>query len=292
MSARLLGIVAVASISAIAAYLLFTKKVRIDFQRCQFISCLYFPQKEEEEDTEKGEPEVIKDTEEITDVEEPDNSQGANFILDKDRREDEEESNSNQESLTTSLYEVVTLNDVPKEEIENNRDGEERLDVKLNEDDLNTEDENISNILDESPMNIQEELTQAEQGKKNDSSQEIEPIEFLSDDKSGLSESMIIVENDPEEKEKNLSFNESSEMRRITRGFLNNSQLEDEDNAEGEDDGNNSVEVDEKIEPEEEKSGKDESVSGLNSSFKVDLRPSWMVNKTSVKRMKESTASI
>jgi len=273
MSARLLGIVAVASISAIAAYLLFTKK------------------KEEESNTETGEPEEIKDTEEITDAEEPDNSQGANFILDKDRREDEEESNSNQESLTTSLYEVVTLNDVPKEEIENNRDGEDRLDVKLNdsenEDDLNKEEENISNNLDESPMNIQEELTRAE-GKKDDSSQEIEPIEFLSDDKSGLSESMIIVENEPEEKEKNLSFNESTEMRRITRGFLNNSQLEDEDNAESGDDGNNSVEVDEKIEPEDEKSGKDESKSGLNESFKVDLRPSWMVNKSSVK----SSASI
>jgi len=286
MSGRLLGIVAVASISAVAAYLLLTKKKE--------------EESEAEKDSGKGqteETEEINDIKSTEDTEEPDNTQ-ANFILDKDRREDEEEATSNQESMTTSLYEVVTLNDVPREEIlgeqfVNNR--EDILEVKLNEP-VNEVD---SKEEEESQMNIQEELLQAEQGKN--SSEEIEQIEF--DDKSGLSESIIIVENEPEEKEKNRSFSGSPEMRRITRGFLNNSLIDDEENNVGDNDfterdddstdrvGSNSDEVDKKEDSEEEKSGNDED-SALNESFKVDLRPSWMVNKTSVKRMKESTASI
>ena len=248
-----------------------------------------------------GENEEINDIKSTEDTEEPDNTTQANFILDKDRREDEEEANSNHESMTTSLYEVVTLNDVPREEIlgeqfVNNR--EDILEVKLN-DSVNEVD---SKEEEESQMNIQEELLQAEQGKN--FSEEIEQIEF--DDKSGLSESIIIVENEPEEKEKSRSFNGSPEMRRITRGFLNNSLLDDEENTEeknnvGDNDfdddssdrvGSNSDEVDKKEDSEEEKSGNDEDKSALNESFKVDLRPSWMMNKTSVKRMKESTASI
>ena len=303
MSGRLLGIVAVASISAVAAYLLLTKKVRTASSVVlPFI--ITFLQKEEESEAEKDsgkgqteETEEINDIKSTEDTEEPDNTQ-ANFILDKDRREDEEEATSNQESMTTSLYEVVTLNDVPREEIlgeqfVNNR--EDILEVKLNEP-VNEVD---SKEEEESQMNIQEELLQAEQGKN--SSEEIEQIEF--DDKSGLSESIIIVENEPEEKEKNRSFSGSPEMRRITRGFLNNSLIDDEENNVEDNDftergddstdrvGSNSDEVDKKEDSEEEKSGNDED-SALNESFKVDLRPSWMVNKTSVKRMKESTASI
>ena len=301
MSGRLLGIVAVASISAVAAYLLLTKKVRTASSVVlPFI--IIFLQKEEESEAEKDsgkgqteETEEINDIKSTEDTEEPDNTQ-ANFILDKDRREDEEEATSNQESMTTSLYEVVTLNDVPREEIlgeqfVNNR--EDILEVKLNE----PVNEVVSKEEEESQMNIQEELLQAEQGKN--SSEEIEQIEF--DDKSGLSESIIIVENEPEEKEKNRSFSGSPEMRRITRGFLNNSLIDDEENNVGDNErdddstdrvGSNSDEVDKKENSEEEKSGNDEDKSALNESFKVDLRPSWMVNKTSVKRMKESTASI
>ena len=300
MSGRLLGIVAVASISAVAAYLLLTKKVRTA-SSVVFPFIIIFLQKEEESEAEKDsgkgqteETEEINDIKSTEDTEEPDNTQ-ANFILDRDRREDDEEATSNQESMTTSLYEVVTLNDVPREEIlgeqfVNNR--EDILEVKLNE----PVNEVVSKEEEESQMNIQEELLQAEQGTN--SSEEIEQIEF--DDKSGLSESIIIVENEPEEKEKNRSFNNSPEMRRITRGFLNNSLIDDEENNVGDNErdddstdrvGSNSDEVDKKEDSEEEKSGNDED-SALNESFKVDLRPSWMVNKTSVKRMKESTASI
>ena len=243
-----------------------------------------------------------------------DRSQGDNFVLEEEEGADEEDPMSTQESLTTSLYEVVNLNDVPKEagisvEFENKK--------KKIEEEVTTQETETTKTFDEIPKSIHKELAQVGD-EKEDSNNEVEQIELTDDDKSVLTESIIIVEKEPDKKEKNLSLNEGSETRRITRGFLNSDEmdnneiellkedksrqsnvLEESDFTESEEDTqvkevtrDTNENGDEKKDTDEDSSGNDGIKSKLNESFKVDLRPSWMVNKTSVKKMKESTASI
>ena len=261
-----------------------------------------------------GGEEIDRKSEQVeNDADLDDRSQGDNFVLEEDEGADEEDPMSTQESLTTSLYEVVNLNDVPKEAgisevVENKK--------KKIETEVTTQGTETTKTLDEIPKSIHEELAQVGD-EKEDSNNEVEQIELTDDDNSVLTESIIIVEKEPDKQEKNLSLNEGSETRRITRGFLNSDEmdnneiellkedksrqsnvLEESDFTESEEDtqvkeytrdpkGNGDEKKDS-----EDSSGNDGIKSKLNESFIVDLRPSWMVNKTSVKKMKESTASI
>jgi len=211
-AARLVGCVAVASVSLFAAYLLYMKK------------------KEESDDGKDGSDDLKAGGEEIdrksehveNDADLDDRSQGDNFVLEEDEGADEEDPMSTQESLTTSLYEVVNLNDVPKEAgisevVENKK--------KKIETEVTTQETETTKTPDEIPMSIHEELAQVGD-EKEDSNNEVEQIELTDDDKSVLTESIIIVDKEPDKQEKNLSLNEGSETRRITRGFLNSDEMD------------------------------------------------------------------
>ena len=110
--------------------------------------------------------------------------------------------------------------------------------------------------------------------KAENNDETVEKIELIGDDKAALSDSMIIVEKDPEENG-GEGFSPGSSKRRITRGFLN-TELEDKSEDESEDDSPNVTPVPNKSDA--ENSG-NENNSKLNDSFKVDLRPSWMMKK-------------
>ena len=271
--------------------------------------------KDSSDDLKAGGEEIDRKSEHVENAADlEDSSQGDNFVLEEDEGADEEDPMSTQESLTTSLYEVVNLNDVPKEAgisevVENKK--------KKIETEVTTQGTETTKTPDEIPKSIQEELAQVGDGK-GESHNEVEQIELTDDDKSVLTESIIIVDKEPDKQEKNLSLNEGSETRRITRGFLNSDEmdnneiellkedksrqsnvLEESDFTESEEDTqvkevtrDTKENGDEKKDTDEDSSGNDGIKSKLNESFKVDLRPSWMVNKTSVKNMKESTASI
>ena len=176
--------------------------------------------------------------------------------------DDEAEEGIQQESLslTTSVYEVVSLNDVPSE----------------------AKEDQSAKKAEDSENNQEVEVEKKENENKNDSDGDskaenndeiVEKIELIGDDKTVLSDSIIIVEKDAEE-------------RRITRGYLNTEQelvkedksdkshiLDDSDFNESEDDSPNMTPVPNKSDA--EISG-NENNSKLNDSFKVDLRPSWM----------------
>ena len=265
--------------------------------------------KDSSDDLKAGGEKIDRKSEQVeNDADLGDHSQGDNFVLEEDEGADEEDPMSTQESLTTSLYEVVNLNDVPKEE--GISEDVEKKEKKI-------EETETTKTPDEIPRSSNEELAQVGDDK-GDSNNEVEQIELTDDDKSVLTESIIIVEKEPDKQEKNLSLNEGSETRRITRGFLNSDEmdnneiellkedksrqsnvLEESDFTESEEDTqvkevtrDTQENGDEKKDTDEDSSGNDGIKSKLNESFKVDLRPSWMVNKTSVKKMKESTASI
>merc|ERR1711936_1075300 len=90
---------------------------------------------------------------------------------------------------------------------------------------MGTQETETTKTPDEIPKSIQEELAQVGDEKGN-SNNEVEQIELTDDDKSVLTESIIIVEKEPDKQEKNLSLNEGSETRRITRGFLNSDEMD------------------------------------------------------------------
>jgi len=300
-AARLVGCVAVASVSLIAAYLLYMKKKEESDDG-----------KDSSDDLKAGGEEIDRQSEHVeNDADLDDRSQGDNFVLEEDEGADEEDPMSTQESLTTSLYEVVNLNDVPKEAGISEVDENKKKKIETEE---TTQETETTKTPDEIPKSIQEELAQVGDEKGN-SNNEVEQIELTDDDKSVLTESIIIVEKEPDKKEKNLSLCEGSETRRITRGFLNSDEMDNNEiellkedksrqsNVLEKSDFTESEEVkedtrdskengDEMKDTDEDSSGNDGIKSKLNESFKVDLRPSWMVNKTSVKKMKESTASI
>ena len=200
-------------------------------------------------------------------------------------------------SLTTSVYEVVSLNDVPSEAKEEElgkkaEDLEDNKEVKEEKKENDNKDTSMSPVDGEAPETsgnlnaVHEEIAEAE-----DNDEVVEEIELIGDDKAALSDSIIIVEKDLEAKA------EVSPDRRITRGFLNTSMeandqeiellkedksdksniLEESDLNESEDDSTNMTPDSNKSDV--EKSGNDENKSKLNDSFKVDLRPSWMMKK-------------
>ena len=187
-------------------------------------------------------------------------------LSDNDTGGSEEEEEAQQESLSTSVYELVSLNDVPSEAKEDQC--EKKAEEAKEEEDEKKENDDSSMSPVDGDSSVHEEVGEAE---NND--EIVEKIELIGDDKTVLSDSIIIVEKDPEE-------------RRITRGYLNTEQelvkedksekshiLDDSDFNESEDDSPNMTPVPNKSDA--EMSG-NENNSKLNDSFKVDLRPSWM----------------
>ena len=203
---------------------------------------------------------------------------------------DEEDGEGTQQeslSLSTSVYEVVSLNDVPSEakgeQSKKAEDVEDNKEVRVEE---KEDDVKNSTTSAETLKAAHEEIAESE---NND--EVVEEIELIGDDKTALSDSIIILEKESEENgEESHPLAEVSPDRRITRGYLNTSLegkdqeiellkeeksdksniLEESDFNESEDDSPN---------PTPEKSGNDDHKSKLNDSFKVDLRPSWMMKK-------------
>ena len=195
------------------------------------------------------------------------------------------------------MYELVSLNDVPSEAKEDQlakKTGnfENNQEVEVEEKENDKKDDSSSSPVDgdsaKSAEAVEEEIAAGETN-----GEIIEKIEMIGDDKS---DSIIIVEKDPGENGKDgFSLAEESGERRITRGYLNtevdgkdqdiellkedkankSNILEDSDLNESEDDSSNTARVPDKSD--EGKSGNDETSSKLNDSFKVDLRPSWMM---------------